>query len=307
MTVARPRTVIALAVVLLTAACSSPDLGAEQQPDWQVTWREDFDGAEGAPPAADGWILDTGTAYPGGPANWGTGEVQTYTADRSNIGLDGRGNLEITPRRDASGAWTSGRVQSRRADFTAPEGGALRIEGRVRMPDVRGDAGLGYWAAFWALGAPYRDHHWNWPGVGEVDVVENVNGVDRVWGVLHCGVAAGGPCDEPRGIGADSACPGSPCLAEFHTYAFEWDRGTSPNEFRWYVDGQRYHSVDEARVGPAAWASMTSHTGFFVLLNVAVGGAFPDGVAGRGTPTATTAPDRSMVVDHVSVSTRAGR
>lgn len=33
----------------------------------------------------------------------------------------------------------------------------------------------------------------NWPGVGEFDIMENVNGIDRVWGVLHCGVNPGGP------------------------------------------------------------------------------------------------------------------
>ncbi|HWO68850.1 MAG TPA: glycoside hydrolase family 16 protein [Umezawaea sp.] len=300
------RTAAALATVLIsTAACSGPVPTADD--DWQVVWREDFDGAEGAPPSTRDWIVDTGTGYPDGAPHWGTGEIQTHTADPSNTALDGRGHLTITPRRDAAGAWTSGRVETKRSDFKAPDGGVLRIEGRVRMPSVTGDAALGYWSAFWALGAPYRGDRWSWPEVGEVDVVENVNGVDQVWGVLHCGVEVGGPCDEPDGLGGSTSCPGSSCLAEFHTYAFEWDRGTSPNEFRWYVDGQRYHSVDETRVGAGPWAAMTSHAGYFVLLNVSIGGGFPNGVARRDTPTASTEPDSSMVVDHVSVSTKARR
>ena len=46
---------------------------------------------------------------------------------------------------------------------------------------------------------------------------------------------------------------------------------------------------------------MTTHAGYFLLLNVAMGGAFPNGVAGSATPTAATVPGRPMVVDYVAV------
>lgn len=39
------------------------------------------------------------------------------TSSTSNVALDGSGNLLITPRRDASGNWTSGRIETRRTDF----------------------------------------------------------------------------------------------------------------------------------------------------------------------------------------------
>jgi hypothetical protein len=51
---------------------------------------------------------------------------------------------------------------------------------------------------------------------------------------------------------------------------------------------------------------MTSHAGYFLLLNVAMGGAFPNGVAGSATPTPATVPGRPMVVDYVAVYTRGG-
>lgn len=152
----------ALAVVLLGAAAVSGSTD-HRPPGWQVVWLDDFDGARGSLPSSRDWIVDTGTGYPGGASSWGTGEVQTYTADPSTIALDGRGNLTITPRRDSAGAWTSGRVETRRSE----------------------------------------------------------------------------------------------------------------------------------------------HSGFFLLLDVAIGGGFPD--AGVGTPTAATVPDKPMVVDHVSVSTKARR
>jgi len=272
---------------------------------WTLQWSDDFNGPAGSLPSSNNWIFDLGHGYPGGPNNWGTGEIQRYTNDPANVSLDGNGNLRITPLRDSAGNWTSARIETRRADFRAPEGGILRIEGRIRMPDVTGEAALGYWPAFWALGSPYRGDYWNWPGIGEFDIMENVNGLNTVWGVLHCGVNPGGPCNETNGIGASRPCPGSSCQSAFHTYRFEWDRSVSPNQLRWYVDDQLYHTVYETQIGEY-WDDMTSHAGYFILLNVAIGGGFPDGVAGFTTPTAATVPGRSMLVDYVAVWTSNG-
>jgi beta-glucanase (GH16 family) len=282
------------------ASVPPPDSG------WTQVWADDFNGNSGSLPSSSNWIFDTGHAYPGGPGNWGTGEIQNYTTNPANISLDGGGNLRITPIRDGSGNWTSGRIETQRTDFRAPSGGVLRIEGRIQMPNVTGNAALGYWPAFWALGAPYRGNYWNWPAIGEFDMMENVNGINAVWGVLHCGVNPGGPCNETNGLGANRACPGSSCQSAFHTYRFEWDASTSPQQLRWYVDGQQFHSVTQSQVGADTWNQMTSHAGYFILLNVAMGGAFPNGVAGFGTPTGDTASGRPMLVDYVAVWTRGG-
>ncbi|MEU8251127.1 glycoside hydrolase family 16 protein [Nonomuraea sp. NPDC048916] len=268
---------------------------------WSLVWSDDFNGAAGSAPSSTNWIVDTGHAYPGGPANWGTGEIQNYTASSSNLALDGSGNLRITPQRSGSGEWTSARIETRRGDFKPADGRVLRIEGRIQMPNVTGDAALGYWPAFWALGSPYRGNYWNWPAIGEFDIMENVNGLNSVWAVLHCGVNPGGPCNETNGLGASRACPGSTCQSGFHTYRFEWDRSVSPNQLRWYVDGQQFHSLSQSQFDATTWANMTGHAGYFLLLNVAMGGAFPNGVAGFGTPTAATVPGRPMVVDYVAV------
>ncbi|MYX77352.1 glycoside hydrolase family 16 protein [Streptomyces sp. SID3915] len=289
-----------------TVATTGPARGdVPAAPGWNLAWSDDFDGANGALPSSANWQIDTGHGYPGGPGNWGTGEIQNYTASPDNLSLDGNGNLRITPLRDGAGNWTSGRVETRRADFKAPAGGTLRIEGRIQMPNVTGNAALGYWPAFWALGSPYRGNYWNWPGIGEFDIMENVNGINSVWGVLHCGVNPGGPCDETTGLGNSRACPGASCQSAFHTYRFEWDRSVTPNALRWYVDDQLFHSVTESRLGAATWADMTNHAGYFLLLNLAVGGAFPNALGGS-TPTAETVPGRPMLVDYVGVWTRGG-
>ncbi|MFD1322310.1 carbohydrate-binding protein [Micromonospora sonneratiae] len=291
-----------LAAVTVTARAAVPPT----PPGWNLVWSDDFTGAAGSPPSASNWIIDTGTSYPGGPANWGTGEIQTYTGSSANIGHDGSGNLRITALRDAAGRWTSSRIETVRTNFKPPSGGVLAIEGRIQMPDVTGAAAAGYWPAFWALGAPYRGNYWNWPGIGEFDIMENVNGINSVWGVLHCGVAPGGPCNESTGIGASRTCPGASCQSAFHTYRFEWDTGVSPQQLRWYVDGQHYHTVTQAQVGEPHWTNMTSHAGYFLLLNLAMGGAFPDAVAGSATPTAATVSGRSMLVDYVAVWSQGG-
>ncbi|MEV4624115.1 carbohydrate-binding protein [Asanoa sp. NPDC049573] len=273
---------------------------------WSLAWSDDFTGSANSLPSSANWIIDTGTAYPGGPAQWGTGEIQTYTNSASNVSLDGSGNLRITPIRNGSGQWTSARIETTRSNFKPPSGGVLRIEGRVQMPNVTGAQAAGYWPAFWALGAPFRGNYWNWPGIGEFDIMENVNGINSVWGVLHCGVAPGGPCNEFNGLGTSRACPGSSCQSAFHTYRFEWDASVSPQQLRWYVDGTLFHTVTQSQVGEPHWTNMTNHAGYFILLNVAMGGAFPNGVAGSGTPTASTVSGRPMLVDYVAVWTRGG-
>ncbi|WP_239089393.1 glycoside hydrolase family 16 protein [Sphaerimonospora thailandensis] len=286
--------VVAVAVRPAVAAVPATPSG------WSLVWADDFNGSAGSLPSSTNWIIDTGHAYPGGPANWGTGEIQNYTADPANVSLDGNGNLRITPIRSGQN-WTSARVETRRADFKPAPGRTLRIEGRIQMPNVTGEAALGYWPAFWALGSPYRGNYWNWPGIGELDIMENVNGLNTVWATLHCGVTPGGPCDETNGRGASRACPGSTCQSAFHTYRFEWDTGVTPNQLRWYVDGQQFFSVSQNQLDATTWSNMTSHAGYFLLLNVAIGGAFPNGVAGRSTPSSATVSGRPMLVDYVAV------
>ncbi|HEX4815797.1 MAG TPA: glycoside hydrolase family 16 protein [Nonomuraea sp.] len=290
----------AVAGLLVKVAVSASASVPPTPSGWSLVWSDDFNGTAGTLPSPTNWIIDTGHAYPGGPANWGTGEIQNYTSSTANLSLDGAGNLRITPLRGASGEWTSARVETRRADFKPADGRILRIEGRIQMPNVTGNAALGYWPAFWALGSPYRGNYWNWPGIGEFDIMENVNGINSVWGVLHCGVSPGGPCNETTGLGASRACPGSTCQSAFHTYRFEWDRGVSPDQLRWYVDGQQFHSVSQAQVDATTWTNMTGHAGYFLLLNVAMGGAFPNALGGQ-TPTAATVPGHPMVVDYVAV------
>jgi hypothetical protein len=297
-----------LAALAVTLACAllPVQAGVPATPGWTLQFADDFAGPQGQGPASEHWQFDLGHGYPGAAANWGTQEVEENTARPQNVSLDGDGHLRIVPLRDASGAWTSARIETRREDFHAPAGGVLRIEARLRLPDVHGEAALGYWPAFWTLGHSFR-RQLDWPATGEVDVMENVNGLDRVWGTLHCGVSPGGPCHEKQGLSADVPCPGSPCQAGFHVYSAEWDRRESPQVLRWYVDGRLYHTLRETDVPPATWQRMSAREGMFLILNLAIGGEFPDRLgAPVRTPTAATEPGHAMLVDYVAVWTRPG-
>jgi len=181
-----------------------------------LVFLDEFNGPAGSRPNASKWIIDTGTQYSGSnaPAQWGTGEIQSYTTNPANVQLSGQGELVITALKDANGAWTSGRIETVRSNFVCAVNGKMRIEARIMMPDVSGNQALGYWPAFWMLGQAYRsesgtgaanrvlgcrrmltristDDYTNWPGIGEFDIMENVNGLNSVSSGLHCVSPAG--------------------------------------------------------------------------------------------------------------------
>ena len=295
---------LSLAAAAATAAILPANASAPPPPSgWSQVFLDDFNGAAGSGVNTANWQYTTGTSYPGGPAGFGTGEVETMTNSTDNVSLDGAGNLRITPRRDGAGNWTSGRIETTRSDFQPPAGGTLRVEARLQMPNVTGAAAKGYWPAFWMLGAPYRGNYQNWPGVGELDIMENVQGLNTDWATMHCGTNPGGPCNETSGIGGSTACAGATCQAGFHTYAMEWDRSTSPEEVRFYLDGVNFHTVKANQVDATTWANATNH-GYFVILNVAMGGGFPD--AFGGGPDSGTEPGHPLVVDYVQVLQSSG-
>nr|WP_107908146.1 glycoside hydrolase family 16 protein [Streptomyces chartreusis] len=290
---------LGLVAAATTVTAPSADASAPTPPSgWTQVFLDDFQGAAGSGVNTSDWRYATGKGYPGGPANWGTGEIETMTNSTNNVSLDGNGNLRITPRRDASGNWTSGRIETNRTDFQPPAGGKLRVESRIQVPNVTGAAAKGYWPAFWMLGGPYRGNYWNWPAVGELDIMENTQGMNTVFATMHCGTSPGGPCNETSGIGGNTTCSGTTCQAGFHTYRMEWDRSTSVEEIRFYLDGVNFHTVRANQVDATTWANATNH-GFFVILNVAMGGGFPD--AFGGGPDGGTQPGHSMVVDYVQV------
>jgi len=272
-------------------------------------FEDDFSAqAAGALPAAAKWTVDLGTSYPGGPARWGNNEAQTYTADRANLAVSAQGVLTITPVLSAAGRWTSARIETTAGfDFGCAAGRRLRVEATLRVGAAAAATQAGIWHAFWLLGAAYRGNYGNWPSVGEIDILETLNGLPRAWHTLHCGpTAAGGPCHETNGIGDQSDFS----RGEWHTVAVEIDRTNAGGDWRgetieWFVDGDSVAAVNGAIIGDAtAWEAL-ARSKKFLLLNTAVGGGFPDGVLGAKTPNGQTrgGAGAAMEVKYVAVFT----
>ncbi|MGH3375187.1 MAG: discoidin domain-containing protein, partial [Actinoallomurus sp.] len=154
----------------------------------------------------------------------------------------------------------------------------------------------GYWPAFWMLGQPLRTGT-QWPTSGEVDILEDINGRSSVFGTLHCGTNPGGPCNESTGLGSgERACGG--CQTGYHTYAVQIDRSVSPEQIRWYLDGNNYFTLSANSVDATTWANAVDHP-FFIIYDLAMGGGFPD--AFGGGPNASTVSGGKLNVDYVAV------
>ena len=294
--------ILLIPLVSFASACSQSGSSAQETDGWILVWNDDFNGPANSGVNRENWLYDTGTGYgcPGCPAQWGTGEIETMTDSTENVSLDGGGHLVIKPIRAADGTWTSGRIETQRSDFEAHPQGILAVEASIQQPNVSGDEAAGYWSAFWMLGAPFRGNYLNWPGIGEIDIMEAVNGLSTVTSTLHCGTSPGGPCNEFTGLSSgQKACPG--CLTDFHTYRVEIDRSVSPEQIRWYLDGEQYFQLEATVVDADTWKNATHH-GFFIILNVAIGGGFPDAFGGGPTPAKKSGVP--MLVDYVRVYQR---
>ncbi|WP_443048308.1 discoidin domain-containing protein [Streptomyces sp. H39-C1] len=267
--------------------------------NWNTVWSDNFAGGSGSAPSAGNWITDTGTtAYAGGPAKYGTGEVETNTNAAANVSLDGGNHLNLTAVRDGSGNWTSGRVETQRSDFAAPAGGQLLIQASIKQPNPVN--GLGYWPAFKAVGSQYRGAPTTWPAMGEADILEDVNGRSQLSATLHCGTAPNGNCQEYNGMTSGLAsCTG--CQAGYHTYSEVIDRTASDEQIRFYLDGRQVWQVNESQVGIATWEAAVRH-GFYLQANLSIGGSYPNAVCGCTSPSAATSSGGTLSIGAVTVA-----
>jgi hypothetical protein len=295
----RLRPVMAAAALLagcLTAAVSgavaAPAAHAGTVPPapsgWTTVFSDNFAGAAGSPPSSANWFYDIGT-------NYGTGEIEQTTNSTSNVYLDGNGDLDITATENSSGQWTSGRIESTRDDFEAPPGGELEMTASIEQPNPAD--GLGYWPAFWALGSPMRAGG-TWPTSGEIDMMEDVNGLNEASQTLHDAAGSDGSPLTP--------CPTTGCQTGYNTYSVIVNRtNTSAEYLQFLMDGTVTDTITEAEVGTTAWQEAIDH-GFFIILDLAIGGNYPDGECGCTAPTSATSTTATMSVAYVAVYEEGG-
>ena len=256
---------------------------------WTTVFSDSFSGAAGSAPSAQNWFYDIGTGY-------GNNEVEQTTNSASNIYQDGNGHLVIQAN-DTAGAWTSAKIESTRDDFQAPAGGELEMTAEIEQPNPA--SGLGYWPAFWALGSPMRAGG-GWPQSGEIDMMEDVNGLNEASQTLHDSAGSSGH--------ALTACPdtSSSCQTGYHTYSVIVNRtNTSAETLQFLMDGTVESTITEASVGTAAWQAAIDH-GFFIIFDLAMGGNYPDGECNCTAPTSATTSGASMSVGYVAVYEEGG-
>jgi hypothetical protein len=264
-------------------------IGAPGPPaGWSTVFSDDFTGPAGSGIDSQ-WMYDTG---PG--SKFGTGEAATMTNSTSNVHLDGKGNLDITAVRSGS-SWTSGRIQTTTANVGAPAGGELEVTASIKQPS----GGPGYWPAFWILGPG------QWPKNGEIDIMEDVNSLSEVSGTIHCGTSPGGPCNESKGIGSGlRSCSG--CQSGYGTYTMILNRtDTSDESITFYLGGSQYFRVSESQVGTSTWQAAFDHN-LSIIVDLAMGGSFPNGICGCTTPASSTTSGAAMSVAYVAAYSTGG-
>jgi hypothetical protein len=258
---------------------------------WTTEFSDSFQGGAGSAPNSGNWQYDTG---PG--SSFGTGEIETMTNSTSNGYLDGNGDLDLTAL--GSGAsWTSARIQTTSANVGAPAGGELEVTASIKQPDAA--SGLGYWPAFWMLGPG------QWPENGEIDIMEDVNQLSELSGTVHCGTDPGGPCNEPDGVGSGLvSCPN--CQTGYNTYTMILNRtNTSDESITFYLDGNAYFTATESEIGASTWEAAFDHN-MSIIFDLAMGGAYPDGVCGCTAPSSSTTSGGTMSVNYVAAYTTSG-
>jgi beta-glucanase (GH16 family) len=157
-----------------------------------------------------------------------------------------------------------------------------KIAARIKLP-----TGKGIWPAFWMLGANIDENGGNtpWPQSGEVDILELYGSKNPA--VVEANIHYANSENKHAMMGAVAHQLESGNFSDdFHTFELEW----SAESFVWFVDGQKYASVDITSEEMSEF-----HKDFFLLLNVAVGGAH------AGRPDESTSFPQYMYVDWIRV------
>jgi beta-glucanase (GH16 family) len=222
---------------------------------YRMVWSDEFNGS----------AVDTSKwAYDTGGGGWGNSELEYYQP--ANAAVSG-GYLNITAKKESAGgyAYTSCRMKTQ-GKYSFQYG---KIVGRIKLPV----GGKGYWPAFWILGTSGG----SWPGIGEIDIMENINGANTVYCTCHYND------NGHKSYGTSTGC----AISNFHDYEVEWNSSMIYGR----VDGTQYYAFN---ITPAVLNEFKSWP-FYIILNFAVGGVWP------GNPNSSSLFPAVMQVDYVRV------
>ena len=264
-------------------------------PSDDTVFREDFDGPDldrsrWTVVGTDFWVNNEQQAYVDSSA------VLRIVRGDSAAGADGGALLIQAHRRPGLSTergvfdFISGRVHTRgKFEFTYGTAAA-----RMKLPP-----GSGLWPAFWILGTG------DWPDTGEIDVMEYVGEEEWVSHALH------GPGYYGETPLVDRhAFPEGEDATDWHVYAVDW----TPDRLVFRVDGEPTYRVERTDV--ERYGSWAFDNPKFLILNLALGGVYPQNVNGveapyPGLPATTVdrieAGEAAVLVDWVQVTRSAGQ
>jgi len=205
----------------------------------------------------------------------------TYN-DEQQAYVDDTATVRLVSGDRAAGA-TNGALEIRaraRPGFVAPGGTRYdfisgRLDTRAHVGFTYGTAsarmklpaGAGLWPAFWVLGTG------DWPATGEIDVMENVGDPSWISAAMH---GPGYSGNTPL-VRRDVFPPGQDATG-WHVYSVDW----TANTIVFHVDDREIYRVTRAMVERYGhWAFDNPK---YLILNLALGGGYPQGVNGATTP-----------------------
>jgi beta-glucanase (GH16 family) len=230
------------------------------------------------------WTYDMGNGCDKRLCGWGNSEMEYYTNRTKNARIE-KGNLIIEAHHETfeNRSFTSARLKTQ---------GLMQfkygtIEARIKIPKATN----GVWPAFWTLGTVGK----GWPSIGEIDMMEvgskealkdNV-GNKRVSSAAHWSKADGS--HDFNVFYRDAVVD---LLADYHLYKMVWTK----QYIKMYLDNVEYYTLD---ISGGEVANLSEfHNPHYLLLNVAVGGAY----TGIFTEGGINAPlPAKMYVDYVKL------
>lgn len=240
-----------------------------------------------------GWTLDWSDEFEGeaiDTTNWNfqveeagrfNDEWQRYTNSSENAYIeDGSLVIKAIHESDIHGMnqYTSARLNT--ANKQTWKYG--KIVAKIKLPYSEG-----IWPAFWMLGANINENGGDtpWPQCGEIDILELYGSKDE--GVVEANIHFANKDDKHEMMGALAYELDEGKFSDnYHIFELEWDA----EKISWLVDGKQYASTSIT-----SEALSEFHKDFFILLNVAVGGAY------AGRPDASSIFPQYMFVDWIRV------
>lgn len=240
---------------------------------YKVTWSDEFNGTK---LDENVWTPLIGNGFEYGNSGWGNKELEYYKAENATVA---NGKLTIKAKYEAGAGIENGKTfnfsSARLATQNKKSVGYGYLEARIQIPSAKG-----IWPAFWTMGTNGRE----WPGCGEIDIMEAFNTDYRIQYTIHnpqmdnwkqdlCNYNTSYLVDRPK--------------TEWHTYGCYRDG----NVVAFYIDREQVESYPTADgLYPCYHTySWTWHTDIegrrsvlnddqFILLNVACGGNLTQGV-----------------------------